>query len=58
MVTSTYDFSATSAFFMFNAPFYVGHALLTFMLNLIPFTRVSPVITLPEAVDKFTTGST
>jgi hypothetical protein len=58
MVTSTYDFSVTSAFLMFNAPFYVGHALLTFMLNLIPFTRVSPVITLPEAVDKFTTGST
>ena len=51
MVTSTYDFSVTRAFFMFNSPFYVGHAILTFTLNVIPFTRVSPVITLPEAVD-------
>ena len=51
MVTSTYDFSVTQAFFMFNAPFYVGHTILTFTLNILPFTRVSPVLTLPEAVD-------
>jgi hypothetical protein len=51
MVTSTYDFSVNQAFFMFNTPFYVGHAILTFMLNILPFTRVSPVITLPESVD-------
>jgi hypothetical protein len=44
MVSSTYDFSATSALFMFNAPFYVGHAILTFTLNVIPFTRVSPLL--------------
>jgi hypothetical protein len=58
MVTSTYDFSVTRAFFMFNSPFYVGHGVLTFILNVLPFTRVSPVITLPAAVDKSTTGST
>jgi hypothetical protein len=56
MVTSTYDFSVTQAFFIFNSPFYVGHAILTLMLNVLPFTRVSPVITLPEAVYKSIQG--
>ena len=50
MVTSTFDFSVNQAFFMFNAPFYVGHAILSFTLNLLPFTRVSPVLSKPEAV--------
>jgi hypothetical protein len=52
MATSTYDFSVTAAFFIFNSPFYVDHAILTLMLNVIPFTRVNQVLTLPEAVDK------
>jgi hypothetical protein len=56
MVTSRYDFSVNQAFFMFNTPFYVGHAALTFLLNAIPFTRVRPVFTLPKAVDNSIPG--
>jgi hypothetical protein len=56
LVTSKYDFSVTQAFFMFNTPYYVGHAALAFLLNVIPFTRVRPVITLPKAVDTSTPG--
>lgn len=56
MVTSRYDFSVNQAFFMFNTPYYAGHVILTFMLNAIPFTRVSPVFTLPQAVDKSIPG--
>lgn len=52
MVTSKYDFSVNQAFFIFNSPYYVGHAALTFLLNAIPFTRVRPVFPLPRAVDK------
>jgi hypothetical protein len=49
LITSRYDFSVTSAFFAFNTPYYVGHAMLTFLLNAIPFTRVGSLITKPEA---------
>jgi hypothetical protein len=56
LVTSKYDFSVTQAFFIFNTPYYVGHAALTFMLNAIPFKRVRPVFTLPKAVDKSIPG--
>jgi len=56
LITSRYDFSVTSAFFAFNAPFYFGHAILIFLLNAIPFTRVGPVSTFPKAVENSIQG--
>jgi hypothetical protein len=55
-MTSRYDFSVNRNYFLFNAAFYVGHAALTHFLNRIPFTRVGPAITSPEAVNKSTPG--
>jgi hypothetical protein len=56
MVTSRYDFSVNQAFFIFNTPFYVGHAILIFLLNAIPFTKVSRVNSFPQAVENSIQG--